>query len=224
MRMPKQRRQNPKTCRKPVLRYTPWAWAKLVYLRDLGNTEIGGFGITPADDLLLVEDVVLVPQRCSAITVVFDDDAVADYFDQQIDLGRKPEQFARVWVHSHPGSSARPSQTDEATFRRVFGRCDWAVMAILARGGQTYARLRFSTGPGASLAIGNRVDYRRPFAASDFDQWAAEYEACVQPEAPADWLSGLGEDRLEAFLNATAGSACSGSRSSTASCRRRRAP
>ena len=37
------------------LRLTPYAWAKLIYLRDLGETEVGGFGITAADDLLLVE-------------------------------------------------------------------------------------------------------------------------------------------------------------------------
>jgi hypothetical protein len=44
----------------PPLRLTPTAWAKLVYLRDAGPTEIGGFGITPSDDLLLVEDIQLV--------------------------------------------------------------------------------------------------------------------------------------------------------------------
>ena len=30
----------------PPLRFSPTAWAKLVYLRDAGPTEIGGFGIT----------------------------------------------------------------------------------------------------------------------------------------------------------------------------------
>ncbi len=150
-----------------MLRYTPWAWAKLLHLRDRGDTEIGGFGITSTDDLLLVEDVVLIPQRCSAITVVFDDAAVADFFDQQIDLGRVPEQFARIWIHTHPGTSAQPSHTDEATFRRVFGRCDWAVMAILARGGAATARLRWNRGPGADLALRTEVDYQRPFAGSD---------------------------------------------------------
>jgi hypothetical protein len=190
-----------------MLRYTPTAWAKLLYLRDVGETEIGGFGITPADDLLLVEDIVLIPQRCSAITVAFDDQAVADFFDRQIDLGRKPEQFARIWIHTHPGRSARPSSTDEETFQRVFGDCDWAVMAILARGGQTSARLRFSAGPSASLAIGTSVDYLEPFGESDWEQWEAEYEACVRAEAPAGWSSGVSDERLEALLSATSGPA-----------------
>ena len=49
-----------------------------MYLRDYGDTEIGGFGISSADDLLLIEDVQLVKQQCTTVTVAFDDTAVAD--------------------------------------------------------------------------------------------------------------------------------------------------
>src|SRR4051812_42770484 len=128
--------------RSPPLRLTPYAWAKLVYLRDLGETEVGGFGVSRPGDLLLVEDVQLVRQQCSLVTVKFDDNSVADYFDGQVDQGRRPEQFARIWVHTHPGDSPYPSCTDEETFARCFGGSDWAVMLIVARGGESYARLR----------------------------------------------------------------------------------
>ena len=64
--------------------------------------------------------------------------------------------------------------TDEETFARVFGRSDWAVMFILARGGQSYARLRFNVGPGGSLMLPVEVDYRRPFPASDQAAWSEE--------------------------------------------------
>ena len=72
-------------------------------------------------------------QVCTGVSVAFDDQAVADFFDRQVDLGRRPEQFGRIWVHTHPGNSPEPSMTDEDTFARVFGRTDWAVMFILAR-------------------------------------------------------------------------------------------
>lgn len=177
--------------RRPSLRFSPWAWAKLLYLRDQGPTEIGGFGIAAADNPLCVEDVVLVRQACTAITVQFEDRAVADFFDEQIDQGRKPEQFARVWIHTHPGNSAQPSPVDEQTFQRVFGRCDWAVMAILARGGASYARLRFQPGPGAELRIPLEVDWSRPFAGSDPAGWLQEYQRCVQHQRlPVPALSG----------------------------------
>jgi hypothetical protein len=161
-------------------------------LRDLGDTEVGGFGVASAEDLLLVEEVRLVRQTCSGVSVAFDDASVADFFDEQVDRGLRPERFGRIWVHTHPGNWADPSATDEETFGRVFGRTDWAVMFILARGGQTHARLRFHVGPGGEMTIPVSVDYRRPFASSDHEGWKAEYLANVreelsvlrEPEAP----------------------------------------
>ena len=104
-----------------MLKFTPTAWAKLVYLRDLGDSEVGGFGISSEDDPLLVTDVRLVRQSCTPVSVVFDDESVADYFDDQVDQGLEVSRFARLWIHTHPGNSARPSGTDEETFERVFG-------------------------------------------------------------------------------------------------------
>ena len=169
----------------PRLRFSPTAWAKLLYLRESGPTEVGGFGITPADDLLLVEDIRLVGQRSTSVSVVFDDTAVADFFEEQVDRGLRPEQFGRIWVHTHPGSSAEPSMVDEETFARAFGRADWAVMLILAEGGRTYARLRFNAGPGGDLTLPVSVDFDVPFAGSDPEAWQAEYQACVRPDLGA---------------------------------------
>ena len=160
----------------PTLRFSPTAWAKLLYLRNLGNSEVGGFGITAADDLLLVEDVQLVQQVCTGASVAFDDQSVAEFFDQQVDQGRRPEQFGRAWIHTHPGNCPQPSMTDEGTFARVFGRTDWAVMFILARQGQSYGRLRFHVGPvggaiagcdgrqglGAGVGVGGTLGPERP--------------------------------------------------------------
>lgn len=160
------RRQLPS--KSPILRFTPYSWAKLFWFCHRGDTEIGGFAVTSPDDLLLVEDFVTVKQTCSIVSVAFDDLAVADYVDQQVDMGRKPEQFLRIWLHTHPGSSPHPSGTDEATFARVFGRCDWAVMFILACEGKTYARLRFNTGPGGAMLIPVEVDYSLTLRDADF--------------------------------------------------------
>ena len=56
---------------------------------------------------------------------------------------------------------------------------EWAVMFILAREGQTYARLRFNVGPGGELTIPVTVDYSRAFDGSRWDEWRAEYAANV---------------------------------------------
>lgn len=113
-------------------------------------------------------------------SVSFDDEAVADLFDMQVDVGRKPEQFARVWLHSHPGNSPTPSATDEETFRRVFGKCQWAVMFIIARDDTSYARLRFSVGPGGQAVIPVEIDYSQPFGPSDLEAWELEYKANIK--------------------------------------------
>lgn len=168
-----------------------------MYLRDLGDTEVGGFGISSARDLLLVEDVVLVQQICTAASVSFDDAAVADFFDQQIEAGRRPEQFGRIWIHTHPGHSAAPSSVDEATFERVFGRCDWSVMAILACGGQFYARLQFTAGPGGHQVLPFEIDYQTSFPAAQPAAWEQEYRSCIHPPAPRPILDGFRRFNLE---------------------------
>lgn len=184
------------------MRFSPTAWAKLLYLRDRGETEVGGFALTTADDLLFVDDVQLVRQECTVTTVAFEDEAVADFFDRQVDRGLRPEQFARIWVHSHPGDCPEPSLTDERTFERVFGKVQWAVMFILARGGQTYSRLSFNVGPGGSVQIPTCVDYSRPFGSSDAACWEEEYQSNVIPApimpraVPENWDDDFGLERL----------------------------
>ena len=166
-----------------MLRFSPPAWAKLLYFRDRGESEIGGFGITEAEDLLRIEEFVSVKQDATVASISFDDLAVADFFETQVDADRRPEQFGRIWLHTHPGNSAQPSETDEDTFYRVFNACQWAVMFILARSGQCYARLRFNTGPGGEIAIPVEVDYSLPFGPSAFEAWEGEYRANVNMQA-----------------------------------------
>lgn len=188
---------------RPTLKFAPTAWGKLVYLRDRGPTEIGAFGISDPKEPLTIIDVVLIPQECTAVTVKFDDAGVADFFDSQVDRGRRPEEFARLWLHTHPGESAVPSSTDETTFSRVFGKSDWAVMFILARGGATYARLRFRAGPGGQLRVPIDVDFSREFTASDQATWNREYQENVRmppPELPLTHADPLADVRFDSRL------------------------
>ena len=153
-----------------------------MFLRDRGTSEVGGFGVARPDDLLFVEDVQTVEQVCDVASVQFDDAAVAQFFDEQVDAGRKPAQFGRIWIHTHPEISAQPSGTDEETFARVFARSDWAVMFIISRTEDIYCRLRFNAGPGGDLQIPVNVAYGQPFAGSDFAAWEAEYQAHVRTD------------------------------------------
>ena len=172
---------------------SPGAWLKWQYLCHAGPTEVAGFGLSTAGDPLYLDDVLVIRQRATPVTVAFDDAAVADLFDAMTDAGIPPGRFARIWLHTHPGASVVPSGTDEDTFGRAFGGCDWAVMAILGRTGRTYARLRFSAGPGGSIDLPTAVDWGAwPAFALDADRplpdriagWQREYEALVEPAPP----------------------------------------
>ena len=143
---------------------------------------MGGFGISDSEDLLRIDEIALVQQTCSWAHVAFHDESVADYFDEQVDQGRGPETFARIWIHTHPGNCPQPSGLDEETFARVFGSADWAVMFILAQEGKSYARLRFNSGPGAAVRLRVEVDYSQPFPGCDEETWERDYLQHVQPE------------------------------------------
>jgi len=164
-------------------------------MRDVTDNEVGGFGITEAEDLLFVTDFVLVKQKVTAVSVSFEDESVADLFEDQVEAGRQPEQFGRIWLHSHPGSSPEPSMTDEQTFARVFGSCDWSVMCIVAQDGGTYARLRFSAGPGGEVKVPVCVDYNYEFDAADFEVWKQQYLTNVI-EDTAFSLTGISKNTL----------------------------
>jgi proteasome lid subunit RPN8/RPN11 len=174
----------------PQLMFAPLAWLKLQYFCHAGDTEIAGFGITAKDDLLYIEDFVTVRQHTSPVAVAMDDEAVADFSDRCVDAGLSPQRYLRVWCHTHPGSSAQPSGTDEETFARVFGSCDWAVMFIVSRTGNAYARLSFHVGPGATTQLPVTVDWSAwpaSIAAPESSlvnlhaTWQAEFDANIYP-------------------------------------------
>lgn len=191
----------------PRLVFSPLAWLKLQLFLHAGDIEIGGFGISSERDLLYVEDFATVQQKVSAVTVHFEDQAVADYTDACVDAGMSPQRFLRIWCHTHPGESPLPSHTDEETFSRVFSSCDWAVMFIIGRTGRTYARLAFSAGPAGSVLLPVSVDWASwPRVALDrieelkglFAGWIAEYAANIQ-RRQATLSVGIGDEAWTPF-------------------------
>ena len=71
----------------PILTFAPLAYLKLQYFCHAGETEIGGFGISSEQDLLYVEDFVTVRQHVTSVSVRFEDESVADFFDACVDRG-----------------------------------------------------------------------------------------------------------------------------------------
>lgn len=170
------------------IRFSPYAWAQYLYLRDKGTSEVSMFGVTAEDHLNIVEYLTMVKQTCHATTTDMDDEALAEYMDNMDQAGIPPKRCMRVWLHTHPGSSAVPSGKDEDTFRDSFGFSPWAVMGILAKGGQTYARISCNIGEGRiQQELKMVVDWSLPFLGANHALWDRMYDQCVTIETPGTY-------------------------------------
>ena len=163
---------------KPTLRFTPYAWAKLRWCCHHRSDECGGFGITP-NFPDLVEDFVMLKQDVTPVTVEFEDTAVADFLEDMVDRGLQPQQFMRIWIHTHPNMNPTPSSVDEETFERVFGDCDFAIMFILSTKDTCYCRIQTNVGIPTELSIEAVVDYSTSFGPSDEEAWEKEFDEAV---------------------------------------------
>lgn len=195
----------PSRPRGPVLTFTPLAWLKLNYYCHAGNTEVGGYGVA-GDPVkpLHITDVVLPRQSCTLATVDLDMDDLGLRWEDLALGGLQPFQYSSVWVHTHPGGCPRPSLTDEATFAERTG--PWAVMFILAQGGDTSCRLKVNAGPfPQELEIPVRVDWSdTPLLARGHDlsallaRWEADFVTDVKEDQDYFKL-GLGTWRGNAY-------------------------
>lgn len=169
----------PKTSFGTQIRFTPYAWAKLLYMRDKGPTEVAGYGITATEDPLLVTDFVLIKQECTVVSFDLDPEDSVEYMETMMDKGLMPWQYANILIHTHPGDSPSPSGIDETNFNKAFAHPNWAMMFIIAEGGQCYCRLKINVGPGLIKELDVRVDWSKEFNGTDKENWGNEYESKV---------------------------------------------
>lgn len=168
---------------------SPLAYLELQFHCQHADTEIAAMAISSEHDPLYVERIQVLKQTASPCFVEMDDAAVADHIENCAELGIPPARCGRIWMHTHPADSADPSITDEQTFSRAFGGCDWSVMFILARGGETYARLQFSALPGVQVKLPVTVDWsewptvaRTLVAPEHVGHWHERHAQCVHPD------------------------------------------
>ena len=162
--------------------FSPYAWAKLLFMRDQGSTEVAGFGITFEDDPLYVYDFCLIPQKASSCFVEFKEDEVTKYIDDMLDEDIHPANSSRIWIHTHPGSMPKPSSHDEREFSKVFSEYDWRIMFIVDKKGAYSAALEYKN-PNHRSEIKMEIDYFAGFNGSEHEEWLAEYKECVDKES-----------------------------------------
>jgi hypothetical protein len=175
-----------------ALRFSPYAWAKMLYMRDIGTTEVAGCIITRPNDLLAAIDFLLVKSTCSPGSFELDDDDLSNLWMDLGEAGWPIECFSRILGHTHPGMHPDPSGEDESTFQRCWGDTSWAVMFILADGGKCYAGLQYNKPPRHRAIIPVRVDYGLDFPSCDKKAWKEEYDRCIEKKTYTSQTRTLG--------------------------------
>ena len=159
--------------------FTPYAWAKLVHMRDKIACEVSGMGITPKLPNL-VEDVYFPKQEVQSAYVDIDEDGFAEMVDELASKGLRPDQFMRIWIHTHPsGMGPNPSGRDNQCMDEAFSSPDWAIMMIVAKDGKTFAQMRVNKPFRIESLLDVMIDYKAEFPGSNITAWDAEYNKNV---------------------------------------------
>ena len=163
-----------------TLTISPTAWQKILYMLKKGKTEVGGMGIT-YENPLCIREFHLVEANCTPASVEFTESGIADFFDKMDERNLQPNQYFRIWIHTHPTFSPKPSGTDENTFNETFGTTDFAIMLIVASANSTYARIRMTVnGITIQQEANVQIDWQIPCEASDINSWEDEYKQNIK--------------------------------------------
>lgn len=162
-----------------TLRISPFAFAKMIFWRDYGETEVAAYATTKTNDPLFITDFRLIKQQCSFVTFDIDTEDLARDMEQTLDDGLCPWQTHNILCHSHPSNSPDPSDIDEKNFAKAFSHPDWAIMLIIAKDNSMYCRLKFNVGPGVEKLLDVEIDFNQNFSASNHSEWEEEYKSKV---------------------------------------------
>lgn len=178
---PKKPPRDTSAASKPVLRFTPYVWSKILHMRNIADTEVAGFGISYDDDPLLISDFALVKQKASKASFDFDDIGLGNFNTDMMLKGLSADHFFRVWIHTHPGGPT-PSSVDYGTLNECFKSAPWTVMFIVGTDNKYTAKLRLQTPTKCEIDIQMKIDYNTRYPGTDEEAWEAELKEKVTKE------------------------------------------
>ena len=131
-------------------------------------------------------------------TVELDDEALANYVEDQVELGRHPSECLRIWIHTHPGTGIEPSGTDWDMFKSKFTDCDWSLMAIMGSDGETSGGHLWVTYPETGFITLPKIeiDWSVSLEEADPSDWQKELDEKVSSPAPVKITSSPNPNNL----------------------------
>ena len=174
---------------------SPDLYAKLRYMCANTENEVAGWGYAhDPEHPMQLSDIFMPPQYNSVAYVEMDDDALNKYLISMMQKGHTPEQTMRVWIHTHPGSSATPSSVDWNTLRRLSSDLPWASMFIMSKEGSMTCNTQHVKAP-RTVQTQVLVDYGHfkglPPLETSFIDWGLDlmvFENAIKPSSymPSD--------------------------------------
>lgn len=95
--------------------FTRDAYIKIRSFVDSTDLEISGYGKSHLDgDKIIVDDIIIVKQKCSGTVTDLDDESTMKFFKSKLDSGEEIKNW-NIWWHSHVNMGVFWSETDKKT-------------------------------------------------------------------------------------------------------------
>ena len=127
----------------PTVYIPPEVYAQIMaYVNATRNEEISGVGTVRVvnPNVLIVEQIFLVDQDCSASETDLDPEALGEFLGDFMTNGGDPEAL-KLWWHSHAWMDTFWSGTDDQTIAKEFSYTGWLLSLVFNKRGDLLGRL-----------------------------------------------------------------------------------
>jgi hypothetical protein len=120
----------------PVVEIVPAVFARLQAYVQESPGEISGFGLICVEDgNLVVDDIFIAPQHCSAASTAIADGDLDRFLSDLLERGGDPGRLHLYW-HSHADMDVFWSDTDVHTLESAFPQAEWVLGLVTNRRGE----------------------------------------------------------------------------------------
>jgi predicted RNA-binding Zn-ribbon protein involved in translation (DUF1610 family) len=117
------------------------AYKKLLFYVNNCDVEISGYGKSRVEkDEIIVEDVIIIKQKCTGTQTDIDDKATFEFFKERLDAGEDVKSW-NVWWHSHVNMGVFWSATDENTAKNLSSGGNYLISIVANKRGEYLGRV-----------------------------------------------------------------------------------
>jgi proteasome lid subunit RPN8/RPN11 len=163
------------------------------------SIEVSLYGITESNSLV-IKDFWIPYQFGTAVTTEFDEEKKVEEVDKLIQKGLDPNNFLKIWVHTHPKMSPNPSGTDIQTFKTKFNNLNWSIRLILGQNKQMTVKYQQNSPIPLELDLKTEIDFSNFKGFGIEEQTALLLELAEKVQKPIASISKFNHDNNFDYL------------------------